>query len=64
LNLSHSDPDFSLHQRSPFKYLGVYQGSDAGVDESTVTLSEGNYLLDISDWNNVSTAQFDVTINP
>ena len=63
-NGTSSDPDFSLHQRSPFKYLGVYQGSDAGVEESTVTLSEGNYLLDISDWNNVSTAQFDVTINP
>ncbi|NOZ90234.1 MAG: carboxypeptidase regulatory-like domain-containing protein [Epsilonproteobacteria bacterium] len=62
-NGSSSDPDFSLYKASPFTRIGTSDASVYAVEEATYTLTAGDYLLDISDFNNLTKACFDVTIN-
>jgi hypothetical protein len=57
-----SDPDYKIYALSPFTYIGSDQGSDKGIEEGDFTLNEGDYLLDIYDASNISSAQFDVTV--
>jgi len=45
-----SDPDFILYKSTPFKYIGISEEADIGVEESVINLEEGDYLLDLSDW--------------
>jgi hypothetical protein len=62
-NGKRSDPDYKLYKTSPFEQVGVSENSIAGVETSTFDLEDGNYMLDISDYNNLAVACFDVTIN-
>jgi len=62
-NGSNSDPDFSLYKTSPFTNMGKSEESKRGVETGSYSLSSGDYLLDISDYNDLTKACFDITIN-
>ena len=62
-NGSNADPDFALFDVSPFKLLRVSEGIVLGSEQSSVSLSAGEYLLDVSDYKNISSATFNVTVN-
>ena len=62
-NGSNADPDFALFDVSPFKLLRVSESIVLGSEQSSVSLSAGEYLLDVSDYKNISSATFNVTIN-
>jgi len=62
-NGDRSDPDFSLYKTSPFTNMGKSEETKWGIETASYSLSSGNYLLDISDYNNLSKACFDITVN-
>jgi len=62
-NGSSADPDFDIYDTAPFRLIGSSQGEIAGREQTSVSLGAGEYLLDVSDFNNISTANFNVTIN-
>jgi len=62
-NGTNSDPDFYLFDTSPFNRISVSEGTAAGVEQKSVTLEVGEYLLDVADFKNVSNVQLTVTIN-
>jgi hypothetical protein len=57
-----SDPDFKLYKVSPFSKAESAEGSDLQTETATVTLSQGDYLLDVNDANNISKACFYVSV--
>ena len=58
-----ADPVFSLYQASPsFSYLGWANNTAADTESVSVDLNAGDYLLDISENNNVNSATFNVTV--
>lgn len=61
-NGSDSDPDFYLFKSSPFEYLGFSEAETPQIEEKSFTLSTGDYLLDIADYNNVALAKLNVTV--
>jgi len=61
-NGTDSDPDFTVYNTSPFTMLGTSESTVRGVEENRFSLTSGNYLLDISDYNGIDVACFDVTI--
>ncbi len=62
-NGTNSDPDFYVFDTSPFTMVDYSEGTEAGVEEKSVSLTAGDYLLDVSDYKNVLDAQLTVTIN-
>jgi len=62
-NGNRSDPDFSIYKTSPFTNIGKAEETKLGIERASYSLSSGNYLLDISDYNDLSKACFDITIN-
>jgi hypothetical protein len=62
-NGSNSDPDFYLYKTDPFTDTDYSEDYGDGVEEKSMTLSAGSYLLDIADYNEVSNAQFTVTVD-
>jgi uncharacterized lipoprotein YehR (DUF1307 family) len=56
-----ADPDFILFKTSPFENL--LASEDEGTESTTVRLTKGNYLLDISDAKNIALGCFNVSIN-
>jgi len=58
-----SDPDFALYKTSPFKTIGEVEEVMKGIEQQEYELSSGDYLLDVSDYNNLSLACFDISIN-
>ena len=58
-----SDPDFTLYRGfSPFGV--VESSSEAGsFEEKTLDLTAGSYLLDVYDYKNIVTAEFDVSVD-
>ncbi len=60
---SNSDPDFSLYKTAPFINMGASEESVFGVESHSYSLSSDDYLLDISDYNNLRRACFDITVN-
>ena len=62
-NGTNSDPDFYLFDTSPFRMINSSIGTEAGVEQKSLTMESGEYLLDVADFNNISNAQFTVTIN-
>jgi len=62
-NGNRSDPDFSIYKTSPFTNIGKAEEVKLGIETASYSLSSGNYLLDISDYNDLSRACFDITIN-
>jgi hypothetical protein len=62
-NGSNADPDFALFDVLPFNPLRVSESIVLGSEQSSVSLSAGEYLLDVSDYKNISSATFNVTVN-
>ena len=61
-NGADSDPDFYVFDTSPFSRVDFSEGTVSGLEEKDVSLSAGEYLLDISEYNNINNAQLDVSI--
>ena len=57
-----SDPDFYLFDTSPFTQVNFSEGVVPGLEQKDVFLSTGEYLLDISEYNNITNAQLNVSI--
>ncbi|WP_457747412.1 PKD domain-containing protein [Sulfurimonas sp.] len=62
INSTSADPDFVIYQSNPFSKVTLSDGSGTS-EQVTLNLTIGSYLLDISDYNNTSTVDFNVTIN-
>lgn len=62
-NGTDSDPDFTLYRSSPFGFVTSSAAEVAGIEQKDVSLTAGSYLLDIIDYNNIATSQFNVTVN-
>ena len=62
-NATDSDPDFYLYRSSPFGFVTSSDGTDAGVEEKSIYLTVGSYILDVADYKNVAAADLDVTVN-
>ena len=57
-----ADPDFALYKTSPFTQIGISDGTVESVEENSYNLQAGNYLLDVSDYSELYTVHFKVTI--
>jgi hypothetical protein len=63
-NGSNTDPDFILYQTTPVvREVGSAQEIRKSREEASYSLATGGYILDVSDYNNISNACFDITIN-
>ena len=62
-NGTSSDPDFYLFDTSPFGMIDFSESIVAGREQKSVSLSAGDYLLDISEFKNIADVQLTVTIN-
>ncbi|SFV65122.1 hypothetical protein MNB_SV-12-1646 [hydrothermal vent metagenome] len=58
-----ADPDFTLYKTAPFTNMGASQEVVDGVEQSDYILISGDYILDVSDYNDVPSVCFDITIN-
>ncbi len=64
-NGSDADPDFYLYSKQPLERInGSDTASSTGLESKRITLDAGEYLLDILDYNNLTSACFDVTVKP
>jgi hypothetical protein len=59
---SDTDPDFLLYQASPFSYIGKGESTVVNKEEQTISLAVGDYLLDVSEYNNINNVTLDVTV--
>lgn len=63
-NGTSADPDFALyHTDEPFSMVGEANEGISSVESKNFTLASGNYLLDMTDYNGVSTPCFSVNVN-
>lgn len=63
-NGTSADPDFALyHTDEPFGMVGEANEGISSVESKNFTLTSGNYLLDMTDYNGVSTPCFSVNVN-
>jgi len=62
-NGNNSDPNFSVYKTSPFATVGSSRGDTVGSESKSFQLSTGNYLLDISEYNGLQTACFDIKVD-
>lgn len=63
-NGTNADPDFYVFDTSPFSMVNFSDGTELGVEEKSIWLMAGEYLMDVSDYKNIADAQLTVTINP
>jgi hypothetical protein len=61
-NGRNADPDFTIYKTNPFTQIGASEATVPRVEENRYSLTSGNYLLDISDYNGINVACFNVTI--
>jgi len=61
-NGNRSDPDFAIYKTTPFSNIGKAEETQMGIETGSYSLSSGDYLLDISDYNDLSVACFNITI--
>ena len=61
-NGKNSNPEYSLFKTHPFKKISVKNKNFDGKEETTLTLEQGEYLIDIYDENNVQKACFNLLI--
>jgi len=61
--LQYYGTDFSLYKTAPFINMGASEESVFGVESHSYSLSSDDYLLDVSDYNNLRRACFDITVN-
>jgi len=57
-----ADPDFSLYGGTPFGLRKTVESYQKGLETSRIFLAQGEYILDISDFNGLQEACFNVTI--
>ena len=57
-----SDPDFFLYGGEPFGLKKIIQSEQKGLESSDIFLTTGDYILDVSDYNNLNKACFKITI--
>jgi len=58
-----ADPDFGLYLSSPsFKLIGKAEEVNLRYQEGTYQLQAGNYILDVSDYNDLREACFNATV--
>jgi hypothetical protein len=62
-NGADADPDFYLYKGSPLVGITNYLNGAGSSEEHMLTLDAGDYVLDVTDYNNLNDAQFNVTIN-
>ncbi|PHS40622.1 MAG: hypothetical protein COB07_03715 [Sulfurovum sp.] len=62
-NGTNADPDFYVFDTSPFSRVNFSDGTEPGVEEKSISLTVGDYLLDVSDYKNILDAQLTVTID-
>ena len=58
-----TDPDFYLYDTSNQTLVAVAESGTTDTEIVNLHLGNTNYIMDISDYNDVSSACFDVTIN-
>jgi hypothetical protein len=58
-----SDPDFGVYRTVPFEHLGDAENTINGIENSRYSLTIGEYLLDVSDYNGLNHVCFDITVN-
>ena len=57
-----SDPEFTLFKTSPFEDISINESGKAGIEQASLALTSGDYLLDIYDANNIDKACFSVSV--
>ncbi len=57
-----SDPDFYLYGGEPFKLKSIVESEQKKLETSSIFLTTGDYILDISDYNNLEEACFEISI--
>ena len=57
-----ADPDFGLYKTTPFKLIGKEEEVNFRDEEGTFNLDSGEYILDVSDYNDLREACFDATV--
>ncbi|WP_456433853.1 SdrD B-like domain-containing protein [Nitratifractor sp.] len=62
-NGSDSDPDFELVRVDSYNHVGTSDDSASGVESKSFHLDAGDYILDVSDYQNIDDAHFDVTVD-
>ncbi len=58
-----SDPDFLIYKTSPFGLVGVSESETPSVEDSSITLDSGEYIMDISDYKGLDMACFNISID-
>ena len=58
-----TDPDFYLHNMSTHTIDAVGEDATADMETQSVNLAAGSYLLDVYDYESISSACFNVTVN-
>ncbi len=57
-----TDPDFYIHNVFDHRVVDEGEDGDADIETDTVSLEEASYLLDMYDYNNISGACFDISV--
>lgn len=57
-----ADPDFGLYRTSPFELVGKAEEVNLRYEQGEYQLKAGDYILDVSDYNDLSEACFNVII--
>ena len=58
-----ADPDFGLYKTSPFKLIGKEEEVNLRYEDGTYDLESGEYILDVSDYNDLKEACFNATVD-
>jgi len=61
-NGDNADPDFTLYSVEPFVLKKSVNSSISWIEKSKIFLRAGDYILDISDYNNINEACFHIAI--
>ena len=57
-----ADPDFGLYRTSPFELIGKAEEVNLQYQEGKYQLRSGDYILDVSDYNDLKEACFNIDI--
>ena len=58
-----TDPDFYLYDTSDQTLVTIAESGVANIETVTLPLNNTSYRMDIYDWNGISNACFDITVN-
>ena len=60
---SYTDPDFYLYDVSNHQHIHAGEGVENDLEQASIYLKKASYLMDVSDYESVSGACFNVTVN-